>query len=328
MNSKSFPRCSRFDLQSNMPNILLRTGRRNGGWRLTPLALAAIALQAVRQIFVAAGRRRGRAVLCVILLIDLSYGRRTRCVGRNFVNPTFTIPQPRADLSGGLASGTTVTRISVYARSSSGFQRCHQSAQRAISWVQDLTSGDISLNNIILTNPKQNGGCSGMLIDLDLAVSVGEDGKNETSEERNMTGTLEYMAIQTLEGAIRKETAGTDHTYQHDLEAFFYVFLSLCSRYGWPSDIGPRTDPLRTWYQGSFENIATTKRGGLEPDGFEIYVLGHFSPTFQDQKGLARNLRNILFGKGALYVKLPEKPATLYDPIIKVFEDAIREVRW
>jgi Fungal protein kinase len=84
------------------------------------------------------------------------------------------------------------------------------------------------LFNIILTDPKQNRGCSGMLIDLDLAVLVGEDGKNETSEERNMTGTLEYMAIQILEGAVRKETAGTDHTYRHDLDSFFYVFLSRC----------------------------------------------------------------------------------------------------
>ena len=49
----------------------------------------------------------------------------------------------------------------------------------------------MSLNSIILINPKQNGGYPGMLIDLDLAVLVGEDDKNETSEERNMTGTLE-----------------------------------------------------------------------------------------------------------------------------------------
>lgn len=109
-----------------------------------------------------------------------------------------------------------------------------------------------------------------MLIDLDLTVLVSEDGKNETSEERNMTGTLEYMAIQILEGAIRKKTVGADHPYRHDLESFFYVFVSLCIRYGWPSDMEPKTDPLRRWYEGDFKDITAIKRGHLEPGGFEI----------------------------------------------------------
>jgi Fungal protein kinase len=167
-----------------------------------------------------------------------------------------------------------------------------------------------------------------MLIDLDLAVLVNEHGKNETSEERNMTGTLEYMAIQILEGAIRKETAGTDHTYWHDLESFFYVFLSLCIRYGYEKGKEPKTDSLKAWYEGNFESICKIKNGELEPRGFEIYILGQFSPKFQAQKELARNLRTILFGKGALYVETPQKPATLYDPIIKAFKDAVQEIRW
>ena len=103
---------------------------------------------------------------------------------------------------------------------------------------------------------------------------------------------------------------------------------SDCIRYGWPRGMEPEIDPLRTWYEGSFENISKTKGGELEPGGFEIYVLHHFSPAFQAQKELAMNLRTILFGKGALYVETPEKPATLYDSIIKAFEDAIREIRW
>ena len=201
-------------------------------------------------------------------------------------------------------------------------------AHKSLFLDRKLLQRDVSFNNIILTDPKENRGCSGMLIDFDLGVLVGEDGKNETSEEKNMTGTLEYMAIQILEGAIRKETAGTDHTYRHDLESFFYVFLSLCIRYGWPDGKKPKTDPLKRWYTGDFDDISGRKRGDIEPGGFEIYVLKHFSPEFQAQKALARKLRTILFSKGALYVDTPQKPATLYDPIIKLFEDAIRETRW
>ena len=167
-----------------------------------------------------------------------------------------------------------------------------------------------------------------MLIDLDLAVLVGEDGKNETSEERNMMGTLEYMAIQILEGATRKETAGTDHTYRHDLESFFYVFLSLCIRYGWPEGMKPKTDPLIRWYKGDFDEISRNKRGDVT-DRFEKYVLDVLSSKFQAQKKLARSFRTILFGEGSeLYVETPEKPAKLYERIIKEFEEAIREVRW
>ena len=168
-----------------------------------------------------------------------------------------------------------------------------------------------------------------MLIDLDLAVLLDEHGKNETSEEKKMAGTLEYMAIQILEGATRKEAAGTDHTYRHDLESFFYVFLSLCIRYGWPEGMEPKTDPLRRWYEGDFMDISRTKRGDIT-GGFEIYILGLFSPKFQAYKELARNLRTILFGKDtlSLYVETPEKPESLYDPVIKEFEVAAREARW
>jgi Fungal protein kinase len=43
-----------------------------------------------------------------------------------------------------------------------------------------------------------------MLIDFDLAVSVDEDGRNERTEEQVMTGTLEFITIEILEGALRK----------------------------------------------------------------------------------------------------------------------------
>ena len=187
---------------------------------------------------------------------------------------------------------------------------------------------DVSHGNIILTSPDQNGGCSGMLIDYDLAVQIGADGKSETSGEKNMTGTLDFMAIEILEGAVRKETAGIDHTYRHDLESFFYVFLALCIRHGWGEDAKPKRDILRNWYDASYGQIAQTKRGAMDADGLEIYLLSNFSPTFDFAKGLARMLRDILFGKGALYTKTPTDPDTLYQPMIGAFEDAIRALDW
>lgn len=167
-----------------------------------------------------------------------------------------------------------------------------------------------------------------MLIDFDLAVTVSEDGKNERTEEQVMTSTLEYIAIEILEGALRKDTSGIEHTYRHDLESFFYVFLSVCIRYGWEDCIAPNQNPLSTWYTGKFENISTIKRGHIESGGFDIHVLSKFSPAFEYVKGLAKTLRDILFLKGALYTGTPQTPATLYTPIIKAFVDAIESLEW
>ena len=112
-------------------------------------------------------------------------------------------------------------------------------------------------------------------------VSVDEDGRNERTEEQVMTGTLEFIAIEILEGALRKGTSGIEHTYRHDLESFFYVFLSVCIRYGWDDGKAPNQNPLHMWYRGKLENISTVKRGYIESGGFDIHVLSKFSPSFE-----------------------------------------------
>ena len=56
-----------------------------------------------------------------------------------------------------------------------------------------------------------------MLIDLDL----GKERGSERSGARFRTGTLQFMAIDVLNGL--------PHTYRHDLEFFFYVFSGYAS---------------------------------------------------------------------------------------------------
>ncbi len=62
--------------------------------------------------------------------------------------------------------------------------------------------------------------------------------------------------------------------------------------------------------------------------GLEIYLLGNFSPTFECVKGLAGKVRDILFGTGTFYTKTPEKPETLYGPIIPALDNTIRNLKW
>ena len=197
-------------------------------------------------------------------------------------------------------------------------------AHRSLFFDRKILHRDVSLNNIIITDPEQSDGYWGMLIDYDLAVPMDEDGKNEISKEKKMTGTLEYMAIEVLEGGAQRETAGIDHTYRHDLESFFYVFLAVCIRYGWGSGAKPRVDPLRRWYEGSFEDLARAKYADVNLGLFDKYVLAQFSATFECVKGIAGKLRDILFGTGIPYINTPKKPESLYSPMIRALEDTIQ----
>jgi hypothetical protein len=73
-----------------------------------------------------------------------------------------------------------------------------------------------------------------MLIDLNLAKEL----NSGPTGARYRTGIMKFMAIEVLEG--------TAHTYRHNLESFFYVFLWVIIRYG--QEIGrglPKISRLR-----------------------------------------------------------------------------------
>jgi hypothetical protein len=59
-----------------------------------------------------------------------------------------------------------------------------------------------------------------MLIDLDLA----EEMDSPPNGASHRTGTMQFIAIEVLQGK--------GHTYWHDLESLFYVFIWMCIRYG------------------------------------------------------------------------------------------------
>nr|KMM70583.1 hypothetical protein CPAG_06894 [Coccidioides posadasii RMSCC 3488] len=190
-------------------------------------------------------------------------------------------------------------------------------AHRSLYLDGKILHRDVSENKIIITDPNRVGGRSGMLIDLDLAKEVGSG----RSGARHQTGTMEFMAIEVL--------LNVDHTYRHDLESFFYVLIWQCACHGWrKSKQGleqPKNSLLKRWYTGSYEEIATYKRGNMEAGGFERILMKEFPPGFDCVKPLCRAIRDILFpyGKKGLIVGTPQDPKRLYDPIIKAYEDTI-----
>ncbi|TAQ84872.1 hypothetical protein B7494_g6812 [Chlorociboria aeruginascens] len=174
---------------------------------------------------------------------------------------------------------------------------------------------DISENNIIITNPTAEGDPKGMLIDLDLAKVMGDG----PSGARHRTGTMQFMAIGVLQGY--------DHTYRHDLESFFYVFIWMCICYG-HGDMNEQRwvrlkgdSKLHKWYLGTYDDIADSKAGAIST-GFHL-LIAEFAPRFTSLKGLAKELKIILFGK-ELSLKPHEDCNIMYDGMINAFEKAIR----
>jgi hypothetical protein len=188
---------------------------------------------------------------------------------------------------------------------------------------------DISENNIIITECASEGEPKGRLIDLDLAKELG----SMPSGASHRTGTMQFMAIDVLQGK--------GHTYRHDLESFFYVFIWMCIRYGYgdvddlEESAASRSKPkkrmrptqtsiLRGWYSGTYAEIANVKRGHMV--GLQ-YVTAEFAPEFDGLKDLAENLRNVLFSMpGGFFTGTYKDRNIMYDGMINAFETAISQL--
>ncbi|SLM41353.1 1 protein kinase [Lasallia pustulata] len=194
-------------------------------------------------------------------------------------------------------------------------------AHRSLYTAGKILHSDISENNIIITDPKEAGGFTGMLIDADLAEEIGSG----RSGACHQTGTLEFMAIQVLRRI--------SHTYRHDLESFFYVFLWICARRTWEreflcsADDAPWESRLERWYSGSYDVIAAAKRGDMGVDGFEE-ILEEFPQALDCVKPLCRKIQGILFPyeNGLVIGTPPGPPEKLYDPIIGAFDTAVADM--
>ncbi|KAG9241301.1 hypothetical protein BJ878DRAFT_536604 [Calycina marina] len=166
------------------------------------------------------------------------------------------------------------------------------------------------------------------LIDIDLAKEV----DSVPSGASHRTGTMQFMAIEVLQGK--------GHTYRHDIESFFHVFIWMCIRYGHkdvdlegtaaPSGSKPnktrvrpmKTSRLRGWYSGTYPEIARNKLGDMV--GFED-VAAEFAPKFTVLKGLAEELRNVLFRSRDLapFTGTYKDRNIMYEGMINAFNKAI-----
>jgi hypothetical protein len=85
---------------------------------------------------------------------------------------------------------------------------------------------------------------------------------------------------------------------------------------------------LRGWYTGRYAEIANTKRGHMDKNGFED-IITEFVPKFEELKQLAQGLRSVLFPikDGAIFTGTFRDHDIMYDGIINAFSRAIDRLR-
>ncbi|PTB48866.1 hypothetical protein M431DRAFT_98889 [Trichoderma harzianum CBS 226.95] len=149
---------------------------------------------------------------------------------------------------------------------------------------------DIAIKNLVISPQGCWGNPMGILIDFDSALKVK---KGHPVGQR--VGSDGFMAI----GVLR----GEEHTYRHDLESLFYVFLWLAIANDREHDHAreilkglPEKSRLHNWCSPvlNFSAVEKAVTADMSPQGFEG-ILGEFSPDFVELKNLARRLHGLIF---------------------------------
>ncbi|KAF3941760.1 hypothetical protein ABW19_dt0201994 [Dactylella cylindrospora] len=147
---------------------------------------------------------------------------------------------------------------------------------------------DIAIKNVIINTSRRSvDSPMGVLIDFDQALDL-----DNARAVESMIGSDGFMAIGIF---------GQKHTYRHDLESLFYVFLWLAigndREHDDANDIMaglPETSRLRQWCSMDFGAVRDAKMADMSPEGF-VKIMEEFSDEFVGLKGLAEELHGLLF---------------------------------
>ncbi|EEH07624.1 conserved hypothetical protein [Histoplasma capsulatum G186AR] len=155
-----------------------------------------------------------------------------------------------------------------------------------------LIQSDISPQNLLINEDKDNPSWRAFLIDLDLAIREQRDGY---SGARGKTGTRAFMAIGVL--------YGEKHSFMHDLESFFWVLFWICVHYEGPGR-GREVGDFEEWNYMSTEKLAGSKKGVIDDEGdFLRTATDNFTPYYQPLVSWVNRLRRIVFPGGRRWKK-------------------------
>lgn len=147
---------------------------------------------------------------------------------------------------------------------------------------------DVAIKNLIITPQHSADGPKGVLIDFNAALDL-----DNARPVEPMVGSDGFMAIGIL--------FGQRHTYRHDLESLFYVFLWIAIANERLHDeandilnVLPKTSRLWNWCSMDFGGVGKFKAADMSPQGFEK-MLDEFSNEFKPLQGLAQELHALVF---------------------------------
>ncbi|KAI1171974.1 kinase-like domain-containing protein [Nemania sp. FL0916] len=165
---------------------------------------------------------------------------------------------------------------------------------------------DIAIKNLVITSQQNADSPRGVLIDFDQALDI-----DNVRDVEPMVGSDGFMAI----GILFRES----HTYRHDLESLFYVFLWLAIGNDRRNDDAldileglPKSSSLREWCSMDFYSVGQRKAADMSPEGF-LGILDQFSTEFAPLRGLATKLHGLIFPLRNVAAK------KLYDNIADAF---------
>ncbi|KAF4499099.1 serine threonine kinase [Fusarium agapanthi] len=198
-------------------------------------------------------------------------------------------------------------------------------AHRSLYIDAKILHRHVSIGNLRISNAGRNkrDASKGILIGFDTAMDV----EIEPEKPYRLHGTKTFMAIDLS----RNNDDPVLHTYRHDLESFFYVFLFIAV--GGNRRVSDESR-LRPWEVGSrnWSEIAEKKRKDISSNDNFAAILSEFSPDFKGLKSLAYALRDALFfpdGNEFFTGTNMDVEATerLYSAMIGAFENAVIENR-
>ncbi|KAJ5712432.1 hypothetical protein N7493_008900 [Penicillium malachiteum] len=202
--------------------------------------------------------------------------------------------------------GKPIYKASTHAALLAALDACitgHESLRNA-----GILHRDISVNNLLINEDKDNPSWPSFLIDLDLAI---KEQRHRVSGANSKTGTRAFMAIGSL--------LGEKHSFMHDLESFFWVIFWICIHYEGPGK-GRTVPRFDKWNYMDTDELANMKKGQISDEAdFVKAASDYFTDYYRPLIPCVNALRREVFPHGRRWAK---EDAGLYDRMKKVLRHA------
>lgn len=177
-------------------------------------------------------------------------------------------------------------------------------------WRAGYLHRDISINNLLVTDGREDSLAPGFLIDLDWAIPF-----ESTSTPNPRIGTRCFKAIPLL--------LGQKHYFVQDVEACFWVVLTIIVASNGPGDLSSEPDFVKQWLTNCYLSVAQSKLDIVDPTRFPDLLDEYVTAYYQPLKPCITKLASLLFPDGS---PLVEADLTLYAEVTSIIRQACQDL--